>query len=348
MEAKKTQRIYNLIILDASGSMASIYDQALSGVNETIMTIKTAQHDMPELLQFLTLVSFSNAGEPLEVMNKLTPIELVAKKTRKDYTLRGMTALYDAIGDSVTELRSTICREDKALVTIITDGGENDSERWTEHSVKQLVEELKEQGWVFTFIGANQDVVYEAGRVGVTNTLKFEATVEGTIEMFEKESRSRRNWNERVYHGEKCLEEGYFIEEPQINSVSDERITPERIDALARNEVFVFGSNYEGKHNGGAARAALMKFGAIYGQGVGLQGQSYAIPTTGNPQTMVRAIHEFIRFAKANPQMRFLVTAIGCGNAGWRPDQVAPIFRDAVDVPNITLPKSFWAILNRA
>ena len=348
MEAKKTQRIYNLIILDASGSMTSIYDQALSGVNETITTIKTAQHDMPELLQFLTLVSFSNAGEPLEVMNKLTPIELVAQKTSKDYTLRGMTALYDAIGDSVTELRNNICRDDKALVTIITDGGENDSERWTEHSVKQLIEELKEQGWVFTFIGANQDVVYEAGRVGVTNTLKFEATVEGTIEMFEKEERSRRNWNERVYRCENCLEEGYFIEEPQMNGVSGESITPERIDILANNEVFVFGSNYEGKHNGGAARAAMKKFGAIYGQGIGLQGQSYAIPTTGNPQTMVRAIHEFIRFAKANPQMRFLVTAIGCGNAGLRPNQVAPIFRDAVDVPNITLPKSFWNILNRA
>ena len=70
MEAKKTQRIYNLIILDASGSMTSIYNQALSGVNETIMTIKTAQHDMPELLQFLTLVSFSNAGEPLLSVEK--------------------------------------------------------------------------------------------------------------------------------------------------------------------------------------------------------------------------------------------------------------------------------------
>ena len=81
---------------------------------------------------------------------------------------------------------------------------------------------------------------------------------------------------------------------------------------------------------------------------LGLQGQSYAIPITGSPHIMARAIHEFIVFAKANPQMRFLVTAIGCGNAGWRPDQVAPIFRDAVDVPNITLPKSFWAILNRA
>ena len=346
MVTKKTQRIYNLIILDASSSMAAIYDQALSGVNETIETIKTAQHDMPELLQFLTLVSFSNAGEPLEVMNKLTPIELVAQKTSKDYTLRGMTALYDAIGDSVTELRNTIGKDDKALVTIITDGGENDSERWTEHSVKQLIERLKEQGWVFTFIGANQDVDYEAGRVGVTNTLKFEATVEGTIEMFEKEGRSRRNWNERVYRGETCLTEGYFNEEPQTNNVPDERITPERIDALTSNEVFVFGSNNEGKHNGGAARAAMRKFGAVYGQGIGLQGQSYAIPTTGNPQTMARAIHEFIGFAKVNPQMRFLVTSIGCGNAGWRPDQVAPLFRDAVDVPNITLPISFWNILN--
>ena len=348
MVTKKTQRIYNLIILDASSSMAAIYDQALSGVNETIETIKTAQHDMPELLQFLTLVSFSNAGEPLEVMNKLTPIELVEQKTSKDYTLRGMTALYDAIGDSVTELRNTIGKDDKALVTIITDGGENDSERWTEHSVKQLIERLKEQGWVFTFIGANQDVDYEAGRVGVTNTLKFEATVEGTIEMFEKEGRSRRNWNERVYRGETCLTEGYFYEEPQMNNVPDERITPERIDALTSNEVFVFGSNNEGKHNGGAARAAMRKFGAVYGQGIGLQGQSYAIPTTGNPLTMARAIHEFIGFAKVNPQMRFLVTAIGCGNAGWRPNQVAPLFRDAVDVPNITLPMSFWNILNRA
>ena len=219
MEAKKTQRIYNLIILDASGSMTSIYDQALSGVNETIMTIKTAQHDMPELLQFLTLVSFSNAGEPLEVMNKLTPIELVAKKTRKDYTLRGMTALYDAIGDSVTELRNTICGDDKALVTIITDGGENDSERWTEHSVKQLVEELKEQGWVFTFIGANQDAVEVARDLHIQNSFEFDASSEGVVKMSVKMKKARTKagilWQKQEMTGLCDALYDIFDEEPE-------------------------------------------------------------------------------------------------------------------------------------
>lgn len=347
MKTKRTQKIYNLIIVDASGSMSSIYDQALAGMNETISNIKATHRDMPNQLQYLTLVSFANGGEPLEVMNKLTPIDLVAEKTRKDYTLRGMTALYDAIGDSVTELRKTVKNGDKALVTIITDGGENDSERWSELTVKELIAELKGKGWVFTFIGANQDVDYEAGKVGITNTLKFEATVEGTVEMFNREGRSRRNWNERVFRGEEGIEEGYFIEMRDPFERESNRITPARIDYLAPNEVFVFGSNRDGRHNGGAARAAMKKFGAKYGIGIGLQGQSYAIPTTGLPQIMAGAIIEFIRFAKANPQLRFLVTPIGCGNAGWTPEQIAPFFRDAKDVENIALPIEFWEVMGR-
>lgn len=346
METNKTRKIYNLIILDASGSMSSIYDQALSGVNETIASIKIAQTDMPEQLQFLTLVSFADGGKPLEVMNKLTPIEYVTPKTKNDYTLRGCTALYDAIGESVTELSSIVPEDDKALVTIITDGWENDSKEWTAKSVKQLVNRLKERGWVFTFIGANQDVVYEAGKIGIANTLKFEATMEGTMEMFAKEKRSRRYWNERTYRGEAYVE-GDFFNEPVEDDIPTDRITPERIDTLASNEIFVFGSNQEGKHNGGAARAAMIKFGAVYGQSSGLQGRSYAIPTVGSMHVMADKIIEFICFAKRNPQMRFLVTAIGCGSAGWRPEVVAPLFMDAVNVDNITLPREFWRIINK-
>jgi len=123
--------------------------------------------------------------------------------------------------------------------------------------------------------------------------------------------------------------------------------TPERISSLKDNEIFVFGSNLGGFHGGGAARAALNHFGAVWGQGVGLQGQSYAIPTMqGGPETIKPYVDDFIAFARQNQQYRFLVTRIGCGIAGFRSDDIAPLFRDALDVENVILPKDFVEILN--
>jgi len=122
-----------------------------------------------------------------------------------------------------------------------------------------------------------------------------------------------------------------------------ERYTPEFIRSLAPNEIFVFGSNLAGAHGGGAARAAMNKFGAIWGQGVGLQGQSYAIPTMqGGVETIKPYVDEFIEFAKAHPEMKFLVTRIGCGIAGFKDDEIAPLFKDAQAVENVWLPRSFW------
>ena len=121
------------------------------------------------------------------------------------------------------------------------------------------------------------------------------------------------------------------------------RITPEFIRNLKTNEIFVFGSNLAGAHGGGAARLAYERFGAIMGQGVGLQGQSYAIPTMqGGVDTIKPYVDEFIAFAKQHPEMTFLVTKIGCGIAGFRVDEIAPLFADAVDVENIHLPQDFW------
>jgi len=123
--------------------------------------------------------------------------------------------------------------------------------------------------------------------------------------------------------------------------------TPERISSLKDNEIFVFGSNLGGFHGGGAARAALNHFGAVWGQGVGLQGQSYAIPTMqGGPETIKPYVDDFIAFARQNQQYRFLVTRIGCGIAGFRSDDIAPLFRDALDMENVILPKDFVEILN--
>ena len=129
-------------------------------------------------------------------------------------------------------------------------------------------------------------------------------------------------------------------------SISDimeqKRTTPELITSLEPNEIFVFGSNLKGMHGGGAAYIAYRKFGAIMGQGVGLQGQSYAIPTMqGGVETIRPYVDEFIAFAKAHPELTFLVTRIGCGIAGFTDDEISPLFAEAHDVENIVLPPNW-------
>ena len=122
--------------------------------------------------------------------------------------------------------------------------------------------------------------------------------------------------------------------------------TPERISDLKPNEVFVFGSNLAGSHGGGAAQLAYKRFGAIWGQGVGLQGQSYAIPTMqGGVETIKPYVDEFITFAKAHPELKFFVTKIGCGIAGFTVEEIAPLFEDAIDLSNVILPESFVEVI---
>ena len=125
----------------------------------------------------------------------------------------------------------------------------------------------------------------------------------------------------------------------------DNRITPDHINRLGANEIFVFGSNEQGLHYGGAAKAALENFGAIMGQGNGLQGKSYAIPSMSGLGVMGEYVKEFCEFAKAHSEKRFLVTEIGCGIAGYSIGEVAPLFECCRDVDNITLPASFWDII---
>ena len=122
--------------------------------------------------------------------------------------------------------------------------------------------------------------------------------------------------------------------------------TPERISELKPNEIFVFGSNLAGSHGGGAARLAYNRFGAVWGQGVGLQGQSYAIPTMqGGVETIKPYVDEFINFAKAHTEYKFLVTRIGCGIAAFTPEEIAPLFKEAIGLDNVILPKDFVKVL---
>lgn len=126
------------------------------------------------------------------------------------------------------------------------------------------------------------------------------------------------------------------------------RTTPDNITRLKEHEVFVFGSNEGGKHGKGAAKTAL-GWGAVYGQAEGLQGKTYGIPTVTRSIRQSLSVNQiapyvdrFIEFAKANPDLTFLVTEIGCGLAGLKVKDIAPLFEDAKDVENIHLPRRFW------
>lgn len=141
----------------------------------------------------------------------------------------------------------------------------------------------------------------------------------------------------------------------KMNREPVEKVTPERITSLKPNEIFVFGSNLKGLHAGGAARCALDNFGAQWGNGVGIQGQSYAIPTLTAPggygadmlsiPELKKYIDEFLNFAAQHRDLVFLVTPIGCGIAGFTPEEIAPLFKPALDMNNVTLPQSFLDVL---
>lgn len=131
-------------------------------------------------------------------------------------------------------------------------------------------------------------------------------------------------------------------ENREYNGIERPAYTTDNITELKPDEVFVFGSNLEGMHGGGAAYYAFRHFGAAMGCGVGLRGQSYAIPTMqGGVETIKPYVDDFIAFAKDHPELFFLVTRIGCGIAGFKDKEIAPLFAEAADVPNICLPETF-------
>lgn len=126
----------------------------------------------------------------------------------------------------------------------------------------------------------------------------------------------------------------------------EKKITPSMVRSLAENEIFVFGSNLAGSHGGGAARCAYEHFGAQWGVGTGIQGQSYAIPTMhGGLEDIRPYVDEFLDYAQSHPEKQFLLTRIGCGIAGFRDSSMAPLFLRAMEMPNISIPAEWLPIL---
>ncbi len=126
------------------------------------------------------------------------------------------------------------------------------------------------------------------------------------------------------------------------------RVSPLTVTSLAPNEIFVFGTDAAGRHDGTSSKTALEKFGAKKGVSEGLQGQSYAIPTMSKVQYIAPAVNRFIEYAKQNPKMKFLVTPVGCGTAGFKESEIAPLFAKCVPLTNVYLPLGFWRVLEEA
>ena len=194
----KTQ-VYNLVILDKSGSMESIRKEAIDGYNETLGSIRAAQlKHLDTQDHFVFLAAFCDCG--IDMIYDKTPIKDAEKLTWEKYDPCCCTPLFDAIGKTVKKIKKdTKDVEDAAvLVTIITDGYENSSKEWTGPMVKKLIDECKEEGWMFSFIGAGEDVVKVATTISITNTVVWEQTSEGTAEMFENENGARDRFLDKI------------------------------------------------------------------------------------------------------------------------------------------------------
>ena len=216
----KTQ-VYNLVILDKSGSMESIRTEAINGYNETLGSIKSTQLKFLETQNhFVSLAAFCDCG--IDMIYDMTPIKDAEKLTKEKYDPCCCTPLFDAIGKIVKTLKKKIADvEDAAvLVTIITDGYENSSKEWDAKGVSKLIEECKEDGWMFSFIGAGEDVIKVATTISITNTMVWENTVEGTKKMFDEENDARMSF---------CMKYDSLVD--PCMSISEKKITRKKLSA---------------------------------------------------------------------------------------------------------------------
>lgn len=191
--------VYNVVILDKSGSMSLIKQEAINGYNETLQTIIAAQIKHAETQEhFVTLVTFDSNATDM-VYDRMACKE-AAELTNDTYRPGSLTPLYDAMGTTLSNFRRTLdaTANNKVLVTIITDGQENASKEYTGGHIRLMVDELKALGWVFTYIGANHDVKAFARKISVENVLEFEATSRGMHAMFEKEKCCRMRFFDKV------------------------------------------------------------------------------------------------------------------------------------------------------
>ena len=206
------KRVFNLLVVDESGSMSIIKRHALVGINETLTTIQKMQETHKNLEQRVTLITFDSTHTNVFYDNVRASNANPLKA--KDYNPCGATPLYDAIGMGIAKINALTTEDDSVLVTIITDGEENCSEEYSLKMIKNLIEKLKKQNWTFTFIGTDDlDVENIALDMGIDNHLQFSEDEAGTKKMFARENRARERYNKCRAMDCKMEVGSYFEEE---------------------------------------------------------------------------------------------------------------------------------------
>ena len=342
MEGKA--KIFNLIIVDESGSMSYLREATLSGINETINSIRSAQEEFATTQEHtLTLVTFDSGANRPDVRTMIDSQPIAQITEFNDYKPQGCTPLYDAMGKSLTTLHNRIKgdKDASAVVTVLTDGLENASREWNASTLRRLIEQLKEEGWSFSYMGSAHNVKEVSDLLSIENVVEFSHDDQGVDNTWARERSSRKAYYQKMnlmYSEATIASKEEMMERKRqfAREYYGQRVTPEYVRNLEENEIFVFGSNPSGFHGGGSAAFAMHHFGAI---------QSYAIPTMERLSDLAQAVNRFAEYAEDHPELRFLVTRIGCGNAGYTADQIAPLFKGCIHLENVTLPSDFWDVL---
>lgn len=213
MEAMKKDLVCNLIILDESGSMHSLHREMIEGVNGLFQNINAIAMEYPEQEHRISFVVFSS--DRIKTVMNLESANGQVSISSEDYRPRGNTPLYDAIGKAIMDLKLQIAHRDnvKVLVSIFTDGMENNSRVYNAESIKRLVAECEENGYTFTYIGAEHDIYRASRRMNIRNTKQFHKSPQGIRRMMEEDYRERSMYYDKIRKNDRNLRDGYFRDE---------------------------------------------------------------------------------------------------------------------------------------
>ena len=214
-------QVHNLIILDESGSMGTIKSLIINGFNELVQSVKGIEGQFPEQEHLISMVSFNALNN--NILHFIDPVSKLDAINDSTYNPASMTPLYDAMGFSISKLKLYLEGKENysVLVTVLTDGEENASKEYTGAAIKNLVDELKQQNWTFTYIGADHDVEGMASKMNIRNTMSFDKNGQDIKRMFERESSSRIKFSLRIRKGEQDNNDYYSkVEEDKAKAVA--------------------------------------------------------------------------------------------------------------------------------
>ena len=213
----KKHQVHNLIILDESGSMQSIKEFIIKGFNELVQTVKGIGKQYPEQEHYITFVTFNGLGQ--KILHFIDPVEKIDQINASTYRPDANTPLYDAIGFSIYKLKQVLenVKEYNVLVTIMTDGEENASKEYSGLAIKELIEELKQKRWTFTYIGAEHDVTKSANTISISNVMTFEKNEGSIVGCICLEGNARKKYSQKI-RDKKSTNDNYYEDNEKAES----------------------------------------------------------------------------------------------------------------------------------